>query len=117
MPANVRASMRSRPARKIVRLRRDRSADADTATAVSAAREPAMPAYAPPKWWVHLVGLNIMKKIVPNTTPSRRHDGPVAAPGIRLRRNRMNSVVSRHRIIVRNAKRRATEPSTVGTKR
>ncbi|CAM3242994.1 hypothetical protein RHDE110596_23415 [Prescottella defluvii] len=75
-----------------------------------------MPAYAP-KWWVHFVGLNIMKKIVPKTMPMRRHDGPAATPGIRLRRRNTNSTVNRHSSIVRKAKRRASEPSVVWTNR
>ena len=75
-----------------------------------------MPAYEP-KWCVHLVGLNIMKKIVPKTTPIRRQAGPLEMPGTRLRRSRMNSVENKHSSITRNANRRATEPSTVWTNR
>ncbi len=116
MPANDTASTNSSPARKIVRLRRDRSALAETTTAVRAARDPAMPAYAP-KWWVHFVGLNIMKKIVPKTMPISRHDGPVATPGIRRRRSSTSSDVNRHSSMTRNANRRASEPSTVCTNR
>ncbi len=54
MPENDSASTNNSPARNIVRLRRERSALADTTTAVSAASEPAMP--RTPRWWVHFVG-------------------------------------------------------------
>ncbi|SLH83142.1 Uncharacterised protein [Mycobacteroides abscessus subsp. abscessus] len=95
---------------------RARSALADTATAVTAASEPAMPAYAP-KWWVHFVGLNIMKKIVPNTMPINRQVGALAMPGTRLRRSNTSMVVNRHSSITRKANRRESDPSTVSTNR
>ena len=96
-----------------VRLRAVRTAEAEIASAPSAAIAAPIPAYTP-KWWVHLVGENIMKNAVPTTTPTRRHTGPEAAPGTLPRRSSVPITMIRHSITSRTGRRRASDPSTVG---
>ena len=57
-----------------------------TATAARAPSEPARPANTP-KWWVHLVGVNIIAKNEMTVIPMMRMLGPAAVPGMRPRRN------------------------------
>src|SRR5690606_39031711 len=110
------ARMNSTPARKAIRLRAERSTTGDTSTVASAAIAPPTAANSP-KWWIHLVGVNIRKKMVAKMTPINRQAGPRATPGTRLRRNMMNSDENRHSAVNRNATRRAIAPSVVGRTR
>ena len=84
--ANDSATMNSTTAANSVRLRRERIAAAVTATAASAPSEPASPANTP-KWWVHLVGVNIIAMNEMIVMPMMRRLGPAAVPGIRPLRN------------------------------
>ena len=51
---------------------------------------------------------------MPKMTPISRHAGPRATPGTRLRRNMMNIEANSDSAVIRNPKRRDSEPSTVG---
>ena len=62
------AVMNRTTAVKTVRLRRDRSTCGATATAAKAPSAPASPANTP-KWWVHLVGVNIIANRATTVTP------------------------------------------------
>ena len=99
-----------------MRLRAVRTADSEIASAPRAAIAAPIPAYTP-KWWVHLVGENIMKKAVPTTTPTRRQTGPEAAPGILPRRSSVPITTARHSSTSSTGRRRDREPSTVGIMR
>lgn len=113
MVAKHSAIMNSSAAKNAIRLRDQRSTAGDTSTVVSAAIA-APTAANRPKWCTHLVGVNIKKNMVPKMTPISRHAGPRATPGIRLRRNMMNTAVNRHSAVIRKPNRRDSEPSTVG---
>ena len=108
--ANDSAVRNSTAAANIVRLRRDRIAAAETATAASAPRDPASPANTP-KWWVHLVGVNIIARNEMMVMPMMRRLGPSAVPGILPLRNVIATDTASASSSVSTAKRRATEPS------
>ena len=108
--ANDSANTNSTVAANIARLRRERIAAAVTATAASAPSDPASPAYTP-KWWVHLVGVNIIARNEMMVMPMMRRLGPAAVPGIRPLRNDIATETARASSSVSTAKRRATEPS------
>ena len=84
--ANDSAMTNSTAAANIARLRRDFIAAAVTATAASAPSDPARPANTP-KWWVHLVGVNIIARNEMMVMPMMRRLGPAAVPGILPLRN------------------------------
>ena len=96
-----------------MRLRADRSTTGDTSTVATAAMA-APTAANSPKWCTHLVGVNMRKNMVPKMMPIRRHTGPRATPGTRLRRNMMNIDAKRLSAVMRNPNRRDSDPSTVG---
>ena len=112
MPASEIAVMNRTAPIMRVRARAERIASADSATAASAARAPAIPAYTP-KWWVHFVGVNIMKNMVPKMMRMSRSDGSFAAPGTRPLRRIAAMTIARQKNIMSTAKRRVSEPSTV----
>src|SRR6201996_6487311 len=107
------ANTNNTAAANAIRLRDQRSTDGETSTVVSAAIA-APTAANSAKWCTHFVGVNIRKNMVPKMTPINRHAGPRATPGIRLRRNMMNTAVNRQRAVIRKPNRRDSEPSTVG---
>ena len=107
------ASTKNTSDRKAMRLRAERSTSGETSTVASAAMA-APTAANSPKWWIHLVGVNIRKKIVAKMTPISRQAGPRATPGTRLRRNMMNSDANSDIAVNRNATRREIAPSVVG---
>ena len=108
--ANDNATMNSTAAANSVRLRRERIAAAVTATAASAPSEPASPANTP-KWWVHLVGVNIIAMNEMIVMPMMRRLGPAAVPGIRPLRNVIATDTASATSNASTAKRRATDPS------
>jgi hypothetical protein len=110
------AIVKNTAAKNAIRLRDQRSTAGDTSTVVNAAIA-APTAANRPKWWTHLVGVNIRKNMVPKMTPISRHAGPRATPGIRPRRNMINNAVNRHSAVIRKPNRRDSEPSTVGRMR
>ncbi len=108
--ANDSATTNSTRAANIDRLRRDFIAAAVTATAASAPSDPASPANTP-KWWVHLVGVNIIARNEMMVMPMMRRLGPAAVPGMRPLRSviasdtasatsrRQHREASRHRAV------------------
>ena len=108
--ANDNAITNSTAAANIARLRRDFIAAAVTATAASAPSDPARPANTP-KWWVHLVGVNIIARNEMMVMPTMRRLGPSAVPGIRPLRNDIATDTASASNSVSTANRRATEPS------
>ena len=95
-----------------VRLRRERIAAAVTATAASAPSDPASPANTP-KWWVHLVGVNIIARNEMIVMPMIRRLGPAAVPGIRPLRNDIATETASASRRASTPNRRATDPSGV----
>ena len=114
--ANDRAVMNSTTAANTARLRRDLSTWGVTAIAASAPREPARPANTP-KWWVHLVGVNIIAKNEMTVIPMIRLLGPAAVPGIWPRRNTMATDTASAITRANTANRRAIDPSGVAMNR
>ena len=108
--ANDSAITNSTAAANTERLRRERIATAVTATAASAPSDPANPANTP-KWWVHLVGVNIIARNEMTVMPMMRRLGPSAVPGIRYLRNDIATDTASASSSVSTANRRATEPS------
>ena len=108
--ANDSAITNSTAAANIVRLRRDVIAAAVTATAASAPSDPARPANTP-KWWVHLVGVNIIARNEMMVMPTMRRLGPAAVPGIRPLRNDIATDTASASSSASTANRRATDPS------
>ena len=94
------------------RLRRDPRTWAVTATAASAPTEPARPAKTP-KWWVHLVGVNIIARKEMTVIPMIRRLGPAAVPVMWPRRSIIATDTASAMISASTAKRRAIEPSGV----
>ena len=91
-------------------MRRDRIAAAVTATAASAPSDPARPANTP-KWWVHLVGVNIIARNEMMVIADDASARPSAVPGIRPLRNDIATDTASASNSVSTANRRATEPS------
>ena len=81
-----------------------------TATAASAPSEPASPANTP-KWWVHLVGVNIIARNEMMVMPMMRRLGPAAVPGMWPRRSIIATDTASATSKASTAKRRAIEPS------
>ena len=113
--ANDSAIMNSTAAANTVRLRRERMAAAVTATAANAPSDPASPANTP-KWWVHLVGVNIIARKEMIVMPMMRRLGPAAVPGMRPLRNAIATDTANASSSVSTAKRRAIEPSGLAMK-
>ncbi|SHW79223.1 Uncharacterised protein [Mycobacteroides abscessus subsp. abscessus] len=116
MVAETSASRNSTAEVTAMRLRADFSTERDTSTVATAAIA-APTAANRPKWCTHLVGVNIRQNMVAKMMPIRRHTGPRAMPGTRLRRRIMNIDVKRLSAVSRKPKRRVIEPSTVGRNR
>ena len=108
--ANDSAVTNSTAAANNVRLRREPIAAAETATAASAPSDPASPANTP-KWWVHLVGVNIIARNAMTVIPMMRRLGPSAVPGILPLRSDIATATASASSNVSTAKRRATDPS------
>ena len=108
--ANDNAVTNSTAAVNSARFRAERIAAAPIATAASAPSEPANPANTP-KWWVHLVGVNIMARNEMTVIPMMRLVGPAAVPGMRPLRSDIATATASASSSVSTAKRRATDPS------
>src|SRR5690349_3889126 len=108
--ANDNAITNSTVAANTARLRRDFIADAVMATAANAPSDPASPANTP-KWWVHLVGVNIIARNEMIVMPTMRLLGPSAVPGIRPLRNDIATETASASSRVSTPNRRATDPS------
>ena len=108
------ATTNSTTAANTARLRRERITAGDTAIAASAPSDPASPAKTP-KWWVHLVGVNMMARNEMMVIPTMRLLGPVAVPGMWPRRSIIATDTARATMRTRTANRRAIEPSGVAS--
>ncbi len=97
-------------------MRAERSTIGPSSTVATAAMA-APTAANSPKWWIHFVGANVSRNRVAKMTPIKRHTGPVAMPGIRLRRNNNSIDGNKHAIVIRIPKRRDTAASVVGRTR
>src|SRR5580693_5655805 len=108
--ANDSATTNSTTAANSVRLRRERIAAAVTETAANAPSAPASPANTP-KWWVHLVGVNIIAMNEMTVMPMMRRLGPTAVPGMRPLRSDIATDTDSATSNASTEKRRPTEPS------
>ncbi|SHV52530.1 Uncharacterised protein [Mycobacteroides abscessus subsp. abscessus] len=99
-----------------MRLRGERMAAAVTATAASAPSDPARPANTP-KWWVHLVGVNMIATNEIRVMPMIRRLGPLAVPGILFLRNVIATATPRAMTRASTGNRREMAPSVVGRNR
>ena len=80
------------------------------AMAAIAARAAAIPAKTP-KWWVHLVGVNMRNTSDAKVIATMRRVGPMAVPGMRFLRTSTAAETTKPRIMASTANRRAMEPS------
>src|SRR5699024_9088828 len=110
-PAKEIAMRKTTEATAKVRARGERIAICDKTTAPRAAITPAIPAWIP-KWWVHLVGVNMRKNMLRPIITNSRWVGPLAVPRTFLSRMKAEMIRARAKSIVNIAKRRVSEPST-----
>ena len=96
-------------AAKIVRFRRECIDWWPTAIAAIAANAAPRPAKTP-KWWVHLVGVNMRNSSDAKTMPTIRRVGPLAVPGIAPLRSSIAADTARDSSMISTANRRAIDP-------
>ena len=111
MPDRANANINNNPPNTRVRVCRDRLANSLKAIAPRPPKAAAIPAHTP-KWWVHFVGVKLIKNRVPMKIIISRSDGPRLDPGTLPFRSIDANTNTMLMNAINTANRRENDPST-----